>query len=247
MGNHVARTILSVWGWLSLGVLVIIFTALTFVVWVVTIPFDRGRYWTGFVFRRACVGIKYLNPLWSFSTSGYEVHDPRRPYVVVANHESFVDMIAICQLPWEMKWMSKEDFFRYPFLGWMMMMSKDIKIVRGNKESIVSAMKGCRERLESNVSVMVFPEGTRSADGVLREFKDGAFRLAIEQQCPILPLAVVGTREALEKGSWKMNVTHAEVRVLEPIDTTGLDKDDIPALRDRTRALIESTIAEMKA
>ena len=69
----------------------------------------------------------------------------------------------------------------------------------------------------------------------------------IEQQCPILPLTLVGAREALVKGSWKMNVTHAEVRVLDPIETTGLTHDDIPALRDRTRDLIAATIAEMKA
>ena len=247
MGSHAARTVLSVWGWLSLGILVILWTAMTFVVWIVTTPFDRDRYWTGFVFRRVCVAYKFLNPMWTFTTSGRTITDPRRPYVVVSNHESFVDMIAISQLPWEMKWISKEDFFRFPFLGWMMMMANDIKLVRGNRESIVSAMKGSRERLDQNLSVMVFPEGTRSQEGQLGEVKDGAVRLAIEQQCPILPLALVGAREALVKGSWKMNVTHAEVRVLDPIETTGMSKDDIPALRDRTRDLIAAAIAEMKA
>jgi len=246
MGSQLARTVLSVWGWLSLGLLVIVWTMMTFVVWVVTTPFDRDRYWTGFVFRRVCVAYKFLNPMWSFTTSGRTVTDPRRPYVVVSNHESFVDMIAISQLPWEMKWMSKETFFRFPFLGWMMMMSNDIKIVRGNKQSIVSAMKGSRERLDRKLSVMVFPEGTRSQHGGLGEFKDGAFRLAIETQSPILPLALVGAREALVKGSWKMNVTHAEVRVLDTIETTGLTLDDVPALRDRTREIISATISEMK-
>ena len=123
----------------------------------------------------------------------------------------------------------------------------DVKIVRGNKQSIVTAMKGCRERLDRNVSVMLFPEGTRSHDGVMGEFKDGAFRLAIESGCPILPLVVAGTREAIQKGDWRWNVTSAEVRVLQPIETTGLTKDDVGDLRDRVRALISDELALMKA
>ena len=108
-------------------------------------------------------------------------------------------------------------------------------------------MKGAKDRLDQRVSVMIFPEGTRTLDGSLGEFKDGAFRLAIESQVPILPLAVVGTREAMPKGDWRFGITSAEVRVLDPIETTGLTKDDIGDLRDRTRAVIGAAIAEMKA
>ena len=241
------RTILSVWAWFLVGVVVVIDLPLVFLVWVVTTPFDKGRYWPGFVFRRLCVVHQWLNPLWQFRTSGLKVHDPRRPYVVVSNHESFADMFLISHLPWEMKWMSKEAFFKFPLVGWLMRMSGDIKLIRGSKQSIVSAMKGAKDRLDQRVSVMIFPEGTRTLDGSLGEFKDGAFRLAIESQVPILPLAVVGTREAMPKGDWRFGITSAEVRVLDPIETTGLTKDDIGDLRDRTRAVIGAAIAEMKA
>ncbi len=246
LGNPVARTILSAWAWLVFGIIIIIWVPLVFVVWVVTAPFDKGRYWPGYLFRRLTVVHQWLNPLWRFRTSGVKINDPRRPYVVVSNHESFVDILLISHLPWEMKWLSKEDFFKYPLVGWLMRMAGDIRLVRGNKESIVLAMNGCRDRLDKKVSVMLFPEGTRSLDGTLGEFKDGAFRLAIEQGCPILPLAVSGTREALQKGDWRMNVTNAEVRVLEPIETTGLTKDDIEALRYRTRQAIVDELAKMK-
>lgn len=246
-GNAIARTILSAWAWLVLGIVVIIWVPLVFVVFMVTLPFDKGRYWPGWLFRKLCVVHQVLNPLWTFRTSGVKIDDPRRPYVVVANHESFVDMLLLSHLPWEMKWLSKEDFFKYPLVGWLMLMAGDIKLVRGDKKSIVSAMKGMNDRLSKRVSVMVFPEGTRSTDGTMREFKDGAFRLAVENSAPILPLAIVGTREALNKGDWRMNVTRAEVRVLDPIPTTGLTLADVPALRDRTRALIADTITEMKA
>ena len=91
-----------------------------------------------------------------------KITDPRRPYIVVANHQSFVDILLISQLPWEMKWLSKEDFFRYPLVGWLMRMAGDVKLIRGQRESVVAAMDSCRDRLSKRVSVMIFPEGTRS-------------------------------------------------------------------------------------
>ena len=108
----------------------------------VTAPFDKGRYWPGWLFRRLCVVHTWVNPLWTFHTSGVKITDPRRPYVVVANHESFADMLLISHLPWEMKWLSKENLFKYPARRLADAMAGDIKIIRGNKQSIVSAMKG---------------------------------------------------------------------------------------------------------
>ena len=128
-----------------------------------------------------------------------------------------------------------------------MLMAGDIKIIRGNKQSIVTAMRGCRDRLDKGVSVMLFPEGTRTRDGEMGEFKDGAFRLAIETGHPILPLVVNGTREAMQAGDWRWNVTHAEVRVLEPIDTSGMTKADVSELRDRVRTIIADELALMRA
>ncbi len=247
LGNPVARTALSVWAWLIFGIVIVLWVPLVFVVWLVTLPFDKGHYAAGYVFRRLCVVHQMLNPLWRFRTSGVKIADPRRPYVVVANHQSFVDMLLISHLPWEMKWLSKEDFFKYPLVGWLMRMADDIKLVRGNKQSVALAMQQCRDRLDKRVSVMIFPEGTRSADGTLAEFKDGAFRLAIEAGCPILPLALNGTYEALHKGDWRFGVTSAEVRVLEPIETTGMTSADVPVLREQARAAIEKEVAALRS
>jgi len=247
LGNPVARTIFSAWSWFVLGIIVIVWVPLVALVLVVTLPFDKGRYWPGYVFRRLCVVHRWLNPMWKFRTSGVKITDPRRPYVVVSNHESFVDMLLISHLPWEMKWLSKEEMFKIPLVGWLMSMAGDIKLQRGDRKSIITAMRDCHDRLDKNVSVMLFPEGTRTRDGELGEFKDGAFRLAIDKGCPILPLVVNGTIEALRSGDWRMNVTDAEVRVLAPIDTTGLTRDDTADLRDRVRQLIADELASMRA
>ncbi|MEN9507366.1 MAG: hypothetical protein RI958_3292 [Actinomycetota bacterium] len=241
-----ARTVVSVWAWFALGVLVVIWTPLVFLVWLVTLPFDRGHYAAGYLFRKVCVAIQMSNPLWRFRTSGTNITDPRRPYVVVANHESFVDILLISHLPWEMKWLSKATFFKFPLVGWMMQMAGDIRLVRGQKDSVIAAMAECTDRLARKTSVMIFPEGTRSRDGNLQPFKDGAFRLAIENQVPVLPLAVHGAYTGLVKGDWRFGVTDAEVRVLTPIETEGMTLDDLPALKQRAVDAIAAAVADMK-
>jgi len=99
-------------------------------------------------------------------------------------------------------------------------------------------MARCREVLRNRVSVMIFPEGTRSKTAELLPFKDGAFRLAIEAGVPVLPLALSGTGTALRKHDWRFGRSRAEVRVLEPIETQGLTLDDVPALKSKVREII---------
>src|SRR5512138_3339362 len=181
------------WPSLVLGLTILLWLPLMALVRLVTAPFDRGRYAVGYLFRQVPVVMAALNPLWRFRCAGTMPADPRHPYVVVSNHESFVDILLISHLPWEMKWLSKSEFFKIPFVGWLMRLAGDIPLVRDDAKSIVRAMRECGDRIDKRVSVMIFPEGTRSASGELGEFKDGAFRLAVEKQVPIVPLVVHGT------------------------------------------------------
>jgi 1-acyl-sn-glycerol-3-phosphate acyltransferase len=165
-------------------------------------------------------------------------NNPRRPYVVVSNHESFADILLISHLPWEMKWLSKAELFRIPIMGWMMWLAGDIPVKRGFGPSAVEAMERCRKVLRQKVSVMIFPEGTRSKTAELLPFKDGAFRLAVEAGVPILPLALSGTGTALPKHGWRFGRSAAHLRVLEPVETAGLTLADVPSLKARIRHLI---------
>ncbi|HEX8693572.1 MAG TPA: lysophospholipid acyltransferase family protein [Longimicrobium sp.] len=240
------KRLLSLWVWASGAVIGLLWVPWLALVWLCTAPFDPGRYTVGRWFRRAAVVATKLNPLWQFRVTGVRIADPRRPYVAVANHESFADIFLLSHLPWEMKWLSKEAIFRIPFMGWMMRMAGDVAVARQDVRSRLQAMEECRDRLAKGVSVMIMPEGTRSATGELQHFHDGAFRLAVETGCPVLPIVVAGTRDAIAKGSWLVNRARAVARVLPPVETRGLTLDDVPALREKVRAMIAEARAALQ-
>jgi 1-acyl-sn-glycerol-3-phosphate acyltransferase len=246
IGGPIGRTVFSLWSWLVLGCVVLLWLPMMAITRLVTAPFDKGRYYTGFLFRKLAVAHQVLTPLWRFRVTGTAPDDPRRPYVVVANHESFVDILLIAHLPFEMKWLSKVEMFKIPVVGWLMRLAGDIPVTRGERTSGADALVQCADRLAKKVSVMIFPEGTRSRDGELQAFKDGAFRLAIENQVPILPLAVHGTKSALRKHDWRLGQADAEVHILEPISTDGLTLDDLETLKATVRDRIAGQIAVMK-
>jgi 1-acyl-sn-glycerol-3-phosphate acyltransferase len=196
---------------------------------------DPGRHRIGRILRNAgVVGIK-LNPFWDFRVIDSVHPDARRPYLFVSNHRSMADVYMLSLLPWEMKFLSKDSVFRIWLLGWEMKLAGDIPLARGDKESARRAMLDMRQRLLEKSSMVVFPEGTRSADGSLGEFREGAFRLAIDLGVDIVPLAIAGTETALPKHSLVFQRTTATVEVLPPVSVAGLTAADAPALAEKVR------------
>ncbi len=237
----------NAWTWTFTVLVVVVGFFVISIVFLVTAPFDPGRYAAGRWFRRLSVAQVAVNPLWRFETRGVRIRDPRRPYVAVSNHESYADIFLISHLPWEMKWLAKASLFRIPVFGWMMRMAGDIPIRRTERGSRRNAIDACRDRLNKRVSVMIFPEGTRSADGALLPFKDGAFILALESGAPILPIAVVGTSQGMAKGTFQFRRARAICEVLEPIETAGMDREALPQLKARVRATIIAARARLRA
>ena len=232
------QRLVNAWVWTAIVLVVLLGFIYVSTVWLATAAFDSGRYAAGRAFRHLAVAGTWANPYWRFHTSGVAIRDPRRPYVVVANHESYADIFLVSHLKWEMKWLAKDTIFKIPVMGWMMRMAGDVPIDRGSRGSAQQALEACRDRLSKRVSVMIFPEGTRSRTNDLLPFKDGAFQLAISTGAPILPVAIAGTRDAMAKGSFSFRRANAICLVLDPIETAGLSLADLPALRDQTRQRI---------
>jgi len=192
--------------------------------------------------RKAAAFAGWINPYWDFQVIDESGLDPERPHLFVANHKSLADVFLLSMLPWEMKFLSKDSIFKIPLLGWQMRVAGDIPLERGDKESARRALGQMRERLLAKSSVIVFPEGTRSAEGTLGPFRDGAFRLAIELGVDIVPLAIRGTETALPKHSVRFRRTQASVTVLPPVSTAGLTAADAPALAEKVRGQIASVL-----
>lgn len=189
-----------------------------------------------------------LTPLWDFTIEGEAPPGiDRRGYVVVANHESQADPFLLSWLPWDMRWVAKEELFRPPLTGWAMRLGGDVPLRRGHGESVRAMMDECGRALAGGISVMMFPEGTRSKDGDLLPFKDGAFQLAIRAGVPVLPVALAGTYAMRPKHSRWFGRAHACAKILEPIPTEGLREPDTGALRDRARDAIAAALPDLRA
>ena len=238
------RVLLGLYSYLEFGLCALAWLALLGAVRLLW-PRDlrvRGRW-----MRRFGRATSRLSPLWRFSVEGAPPPDVRTAaYVVVANHESTADPFLLSFLPWDMRWIAKDSLFRTPVIGWLLRWGGDIPLRRGDRASVREMMRQCRATLAAGLPVMMFPEGTRSADGALGGFKDGAFLLAVEAGVPILPLAIEGTRACRPKGSLWFGAASARVRVLAPIPTAGLAAADVPRLREVARARIGEALAGMR-
>lgn len=237
--------LLSALVWASWVAIVLLWTPAVLAFRMLTFPWDRDRRRVGRLFHHSAVLAGTVNPFWTFRAIGAGAIDPKTPHVFVANHSSFTDIFLLVRLPWEMKWLSKKSIFRVPLLGWQLRAAGDVPIVRGDKESAREATAKMTRILESGVSVILFPEGTRSPDGSLAEFRDGAFRLAIEAGVDVVPLAVVGAAQSLPKHSLRFRPTVATVLVLPPVSTAGMTGADARSLgatvRDRISDAIRSS------
>lgn len=236
--RRLADTIASLWTWFVLGVMALIVLPLVAIWRVVGWPVDRWNYLGGRLFRLIAAVMTGLSTRWRFEVRGSPPANPRHPYVVVANHESFADIVLLSLLPWEMKWLSKVSIMKIPVFGWIMWLVRDVPVHRGRATSARAAMAECSIRLRGRVSVMIFPEGTRSKTSEMLPFKDGAFRLAIEEGVPVLPIALFGTRQAIAKHDWRVSRSHAVAEILAPVSTDGLTLDDVGDLKARVREVI---------
>ena len=189
-----------------------------------------------------------LTPLWKFEVEGTRPPDiDTKAYVVVANHESQADPFLLSFLPWDMRWVAKEELFHQPLIGTALRFGGDIPLRRGEGASVRECLDECERALAAGISVMMFPEGTRSSTAELLPFKDGAFHLAIRAKVPVLPIALAGTRAMRPKHSKWFGKAHACAKILDPIATTGLGLDEVAALRDRTRAAISAELPALRA
>jgi 1-acyl-sn-glycerol-3-phosphate acyltransferase len=175
---------------------------------------------------------------------GREHARPGQSYVIMSNHQSHFDVLAFYG-HWghQFRWIMKQELRKVPGLGWGCAAVGHIFVDRSNRERAIASMHAAAQRLEPGVSVMIFPEGTRSPDGRMRAFKKGGFMMALEMGLPILPVTISGSRHVLPGHTMRLLPGSVRIQVHEPIPVAGLAVEDRERLMDEVAAVIRSGLS----
>jgi len=245
------RNLFSILYWIGLGGSAVVLYLGAVLIWLATMPFDRQRAilhrytcWWATLYLRCLPGCRIV-------VEGREKIAPGKAYVLVANHQSMTDIMALSALAVPCKWVSKKEAFRLPCIGWNMYLNNYVCVDRGNIRNVRATLEECRAWLEHGVSLMMFPEGTRSKTGAMGEFHNGSFKLAAECDCPVVPIVVDGTfpiYKGLQVLPFPGTIT---IRVLDPITVAEAGsanelcalaqermKQELASLRGRQEALM---------
>jgi 1-acyl-sn-glycerol-3-phosphate acyltransferase len=230
------RYLTTLWFWAVFGLTAVPMFLLGVVLWLLTLPFDADRRVLHAYVCRWCFLYLSVWPGWRTRVEGRELL-PEGPCVLVANHQSMADILAAMGLFHPFKFVSKDSLFRLPIVGWLMSMMKYVPVRRGHVRSMDRMLEDCRQWLQRGVAVLIFPEGTYAPLGRRLPFKRGAFRLAIEERVPVVPVVLQGTSDLIEgDGPWMQPRATVRVRVLPPLSVESLGEDEA-ALAERVRAL----------
>ena len=220
---------------------------LTFIIWLIVFPFDRERFVTHWLLVWQSVLMSILIPIWKIDIEGREKALRGTTYVIIANHQSMLDIILINRLRYRFKWISKIEITSVPVLGWYLRMAGYITVDRGNDESKSEMLEKSFECLKQGISIMIFPEGTRSLDGEIRFYKRGAFQLAIRADVPILPVIIDGTADILPKYGLKFGSGyHVRIKVLDPVFPSSFGTDNPDTLAGELNILMKSELSALR-
>jgi 1-acyl-sn-glycerol-3-phosphate acyltransferase len=174
---------------------------------------------------------------------GVENLEPDKTYVYMANHSSLIDTPALfAYLPYQFRIMAKKRLFYVPFMGWHLWTAGNFPIDQRDARKTAKSLKMVIEGIRAGKSLAVFPEGTRSPDGRLQEFKQGAFKIALRAGVPIVPISIIGTSKLLPKGSLTPHPGKVHVIIGKPIDTTRYSEKELPDLISTTYNAINTAL-----
>jgi len=225
------RTIF-VWSCIVLATLALGFLAF------VTYPFDRrGRvvHWYARLWGRVAL----LSNQVSVRVEGMDHLKGEGPYIFMSTHQGYYDVFALLgHLPFQFKWLVKKELFSVPFLGWTMAAAGYINIDREGTRRTVEALNEAAKKIREGMSIVIFPEGSRSPNGSIQPFKKGGFTLAIKSKVPIVPIAITGSRKIMPKD--RLTVTSGEIRIRigYPIETKDYSLKDRKPLMEKVKETI---------
>lgn len=232
--------------WLMVAVSAILFFVVDFVIWLLTFWWDK-RLWI--LHRYSCFWAMcyiWVNPFWKINLQGKENRKKGQTYIIISNHQSAFDIVLLYRLWMHFKWVAKRELFRVPVIGWNLWLNKHIVINRGNRADAQRMINEAHENLDMGNSILIFPEGTRSASGAIGRFKDGAFLLAKRSNYPILPVVIEGSREIFPKNGYLIKGRQTmQMKILEPIEPEQYKDKEVRELAREMQQLFEEHHSKM--
>ncbi len=175
--------------------------------------------------------------------AGLENINGHGPYIFASNHQGWFDIFAaLGKLPVRFSWLAKEELFKIPIFGHAMYRAGYIPIDRKDHRKALSSMNRAAEVIRQGTSVFIFPEGTRSVDGVLRDFKKGGFALAAKSRQPVVPVSISGSYRILPKDSWMIHPGEIRFSISRPIRMQGSDSRSRDLLLQQVREAIRANL-----
>jgi 1-acyl-sn-glycerol-3-phosphate acyltransferase len=195
------------------------------------------RFWSFIILWAAGIKVKVF---------GKENIKDGESYIIVSNHQSHMDIpTVIAYIPTAIRIISKKELFKIPVFGWGMRAAGILEIDRSNRKQAIETLKKAEEIIQQNhLSILAFPEGTRSPNGKIHAFKKGPFVLAINSQYPILPVSISGTRKILPKKKLRINSGKVKVQIHAPISTSKMTLINRNKLVEQTQKIVESGFVE---
>lgn len=203
----------------------IIMTPIAFLAWLISAPFDRQRRISHWINCYVGKAILFFNPFWRVRIHGMENIDKNGTYIFTPNHQSLIDIPILSSTALQFKWISKKELTYLPLLGWIMAYAKYVLLSRKDPRSQIKMMRSCENYLNNNMSIGIFPEGTRSGKEELGKFRDGASLLAKKTGTKILPICMSGNWKSMPHKLifWTKRVD-MNMYFLDPIDPGSFDK-----------------------
>jgi 1-acyl-sn-glycerol-3-phosphate acyltransferase len=233
--------------WLTVICFLIVLFPFTFIIWILVFPFDRERVIIHWILVYQGLIISRFIPMWKIDIDGREKAVRGTTYIIVANHQSLLDVLILSCLRYKFKWISKIENVKVPILGWYLKMADYIIVNRGNEESKAEMLEKSYRCLKRGISIMIFSEGTRSLTGGIGFFKRGAFQLALETGVTILPVVLDGTGSLLPKhGLILGSRSEVKIKVLDPVNPQSFGTDKPEELALKIQSLMTSELKELR-
>jgi len=204
----------------------------------ITYPFDRKGKVVHY-YARLWGKVALLANRVKVRIEGMEYLKGKGPYIFMSNHQGSYDIFVLLScLPFQFKWLAKKELFSIPFFGWTMAAAGYIPIDREGSRKTVKAMDEAAQKIRDGMSVVIFPEGSRSPDGSIQPFKKGGFTLAIKSKVPIIPIAIAGSREIMPKDRLTAASGEIRMRMGDPIETQNYSLKDRKFLMEKVNETI---------